>query len=216
MLGGHVRNTMLLGLCPLFISAVLLQGRGGQHKLALWFILLAAIGLEFILLGGHLLINNGKVFVLKKMQMKPDFWFPWTVFTSQNIFILLMGGTFWITIIVLGFPAQTWQHVLLGITILIIPLRRSLNFTRERFKQSLTDEALHLLTITLGTFFLAGTLSSFIIPPGQPTQQGSSVPLMVIWIIAILVALFCLILFLDHLTKRTKTFKKEKSAPKQF
>ena len=204
MLHGHVRNTLLLGLCPIFISATLLLNRDDQLQHILWFILLFTTGLELILLGGYKLIHEESAHLLKTMQASPDRWFPWTVFTIQNLFILLNGGLFWVTIIVLGFPAQTWQHLLLGITTLIIPVRRSLSFTRERFRHSMMDETLHLLMIVLSTLFLAGTLTNSFQPPGEPTVPGSALPLMVIWIVAILVIFGCFVLFLDRMQRTRK------------
>lgn len=139
--------------------------------------------------------------------------FPVILIFSQGWFLLLTAMLIWFTIVELGFIANTLQHALLFLVLLLIPVRRILAGTDSHSispRRELTARGLTYLNVMVITLFIASAVSNTILPEQQAGVFANEAPLgaILVWLSAVLILLTCFVLFLDHIVRKMPTSPK--------
>ncbi len=198
----HYLYTRLLGLLPIGVSLLFLLARASRAGPGLWCVMGVCVGLELILWGSF------KLYFLRQQQTRlgaslaaaSDSWFPYLLFSLQNIFFILVLLMLWFTLSDLGFPAQTIEHSLFVLLLIMIPVRRfirRMQLVTPSSRIHFTDRIFRYLTAIIATLFVGGCMTRFMIPPGTSLTWHAPPGVVFVWVIGILIILGCLLLIFD-------------------
>lgn len=198
----HYLQTRLLGLLPIGVSTLFLLARASRAGPGLWCVCGVCLGLEILLWGAF------KLYFLRQRQSRlgaylaatSDLWFPYLLFTLQNLFFILLLLMLWFTLADLGFPAQALEHSLFILLLAMIPVRRfirRMQLVTPSSKVHFADRIFRYLTTIIATLFVAGCMTRFMIPPGTSLTWHAPPGVVFVWVIGVLIILGCLLLMFD-------------------
>jgi hypothetical protein len=131
--------------------------------------------------------------------------FPALLIGLQGGFIVLAALLIWNTLPDLGFsPGRMSSIALFGI-LLLSPVRRILAGTAPAAPSApreLITESLGYLSAIFATLFIAGFLTQLVPPPEDPESEPFPMGTIIIWVLATLAVLTCVILFIDHVVRK--------------
>jgi hypothetical protein len=202
----HVLATQKLGLVPLFMALLLAVATRGGPGPGLWSALGIGAGLHLILWGAHGLIHTleRKSPVGNSLARNADAWFPLFLFSIQGAFTLLTVAILWLTMCDLGFPVTLAHHVevvLLALLALAYRLAHEAALADEAPRYELAAKLARNLIIILATLWIAGTVTSILIPPGESLPKEKIPGFTAMWIAASVVILLCVATFLDRVAR---------------
>ena len=198
----HYLYTRLLGLLPIGVSMLFLLARASRAGPGLWCIMGVCLGLELILWGSFKLyfLRPQPSRLGERLAAASDAWFPYLLFSFQNIFFILVLLMLWFTLSDLGFPAQTIEHSLFVVLLTMIPVRRfirRMQLVTPSSRIHFADRIFRYLTTIIVTLFVAGCMTRFMIPPGTSLIWHTPPGVVFVWVIGILIILGCLLLMVD-------------------
>lgn len=204
--GRHVATTRRLGLVPLAIALLLMTAARGGPGPGLWSALGIAVGLHLILGGAHALIRTPghRTPVGDSLARRADEWFPLFLFAMQGAFALLTVAILWLTMCDLGFPVTPAHHievVLLALLALAYRLAHEAALADDHPRYELAEKLARNLIVILVTLWIAGTLTSILIPPGETLPKEKIPGFTAMWVAASIVILICVATFLDRLVR---------------
>ncbi|MBN1269642.1 MAG: hypothetical protein JXB04_08645 [Kiritimatiellae bacterium] len=208
------RHIQVLGLVPLLLGVMLaLSSRTGPGPGHVAILGLAG-GLELLLWGAynlHFERDPGTGWS-RRLVAASDRWFPVALFAIRSLLYMLLFAALWFTIIDLGFPSSFLLHAMFFAMLLLWPLhgvaRESVRSDRTQRHELLEALARFALTV-LVTLFVAAGLTRFMLPPDQPLTGDAPPGPVFVWVVAVLVILFCAILLADRVVK----YRREQGPP---
>ena len=202
----HVEATRRLGLLPIFVTLVLMLARNANPGPGLWCALGLSIGLELLLWGAYAICleKDLRSRTATYFALTADAWFPLFLFTMQNGFVFISAAVLLVTIEELGFPATLLENSLIILLILLLPAYRLASEkarVTESTRWALTSEGCRYFAIAIGAVWMASTITLFLAPPGTPLSHEFFPIAVILWVLAAVVILVCLMLFADHVLK---------------
>ncbi len=202
----HYRRTLAIGAVPMVLSVWLAFSHAPRVGPGLW----AAAGFS---LSGLLSLWSLKRMLAVPPRARLAGWYarnaqslyPAALIVTQGWFVLLSTCLIWFTFIGLGYTVTPAHHILLGGVLLFAPIRRILRGTEPMHPSPLRElmtEGLDYLNACVFTLFVAAFASLFILPPGTLITHEVPLGLILVWFVATIVILTCIILFLDHIVRK--------------
>lgn len=136
--------------------------------------------------------------------------FPALLIGLQGWFVLLTALLMWFTVAELGFPGGIFSGINLFGILLLAPIRRILAGTEPAHPHPLREllsEGLGYLNAILVTLFITGVLTAINRP--SPTSTEPPMIIILIWMVAVLTILTCVILFLDHIVRKMPPLQRD-------
>lgn len=205
----HVKVALNLALLPLILCGMLLYAQGGRVGPQLWLVAGISLGHWMMLWGAfrmHHVTLRRSAFATRLVEQS-NAWFPYFQIGIHGgvaaAFVLL----FWFTLSDLGLSFTWIQHVLLLALLVQWPVRRGLRFWlqgRESPSGTLAYVFLSYAHWIQFTVFLAVTLTGIMVPPEQYRTSNFPMIGLVIWLPAVLVILVMIVLFLDHIFRKSQ------------
>lgn len=138
----------------------------------------------------------------RRLMASRDRWFPLMLFFIQNIYLFLIVSVLWFSMVALGLTVHIWVHINLYILLSLLTVRRLLSEWAGLQDSSIRtpiQDGLQFLTGIVITLLLATALTHFFAPFGHPITGDNSLPLIFVWVIAVLIVLFYIILLIDRI-----------------
>jgi hypothetical protein len=138
--------------------------------------------------------------------------FPALLIALQGGFIILAAMLIWFTLPDLGFSPGPMSSISLFGILVLSPIRRILAGTappNPTARRELLTEALGYLSTILATLFIAGFLTHMVPPPEDPEAENVPMGTIIIWVLATLTILTCIILFVDHIVRKIPPSRRE-------
>jgi len=206
---GHFQLTQRLGMAPLAISLIMMFAHRGFPAPGLWAALGLSVGLQLLLTGCHgiCFARDIQTRAATYLALTSDGWFPLFLFSIQTGFMFVSMGLIWFTLLELGFPTTTWLQLNLATFLLTIPACRILaDIARSTasIRWTAAAEACRYLSLVLAAIWIAGTLMLFMAPPDKPIPPDKYIFAIILWLLVALLALTCVMLFVDHLLHAEK------------
>ena len=205
----HVRLTQQLGLVPIAMALIMMFAHRGPPAPGLWSALGLSVGLQLILAGCHGVCFARQI-VLRPttyLVLVSEAWFPLFLFTIQSALMFVTVGLIWFTLLELGFPTTAWLQINLGLLVAAIPGCRLVNNLAQSTQHDrwiAINEACRYAAIVFATTWTAGSITLFMAPPGTRMPPNLYIFAVILWLIVVLVALTCAMLFVDHLLQARK------------
>lgn len=204
--GEHYRRTLIIGLVPFLLSLWLAKSHFPQIGPGLW----ATAGFS---LSGLLALWSLKGMIDYPPHSRVAIWyaknaqdlFPATLIVMQGWFVLITACLIWFSFAELGYGATVFHHILLLGILLLAPIRRILRGTEPQHpspRRELLTEGIDYLNVCMFTLFIAACMSLFILPPGTLITHEVPLGLILVWFIATMVVLTCVVLFVDHIVRK--------------
>jgi hypothetical protein len=124
------------------------------------------------------------------------------LFSTQTLFMFLIVSVLWFSIVALGLTVHLWIHINLYVLLTLVTIRRLLSewaSTQESYIRTPVQDGLQFLTGIVITLLLATALTHFFAPFGHPVTGDNSMPLIFVWVIAVVIILFYIILLIDRI-----------------
>jgi hypothetical protein len=206
--GHHVKLALNLGLLPLFLCGMLIYARGGQAAPQLWLVAGISLGHWMILWSAYRMhsVTLRRSRLGTRLVENSNAWFPYLQIGIHGGVAAALIFLFWFTLCDLGMPSTLTQHLLLLALLIMWPIRRSLRFTLHG-KISPSWETgyvflsyFHWIVFTL---FASLTLTGSLVPEDQNRSASFPMMAMLIWVPAVLIILILIVLFLDHVFRKS-------------
>ena len=203
----HYRMAFSMGLIALILAALLLTTRGWPGAPGLWSALGLAVA-TLLMLWSVRAAHAPRAPVSERTRRwvaVSDAWYPVFLVTMQNAAVAIILFQIWFTLVDLGFPAGLLQHILLSVILFCISLRRALQARRVVNGLPLStvaDDFLGYFSISLITLMLARSAYLGLVPEDAQLRREVPAAAVVIWILASLLILSCIVLFIDHTLRR--------------
>ena len=204
------RVTQRIGWFPLFVTIVMMGAAPEGPGPGLWCVLGLALGFELILWGAYTLHTDpgDRSRIGERLRTTSDQWYPYLVFITQNVFVLLTIALFWLTLVKLGgIPSSVWINVNMLLLILLIPVYR---LSKETMRQSddvkhvLWEKASRYLMVILGITLAMALWLKASLPESGPIPPDVMFRILFLGVIACLVILTCIALLMDFWFRRKK------------
>ncbi len=201
----HFRRTLVTGLLPVGIA--LFMAASPKALGPGWYstVGLAAAGL-LLLTGLRGLHTESRLTRSARWLVQhTEGWYAALLVMLQNYFVAILVLLLWFAIADLDFPATPLQNVLLLALLLLAPVRRILDGTYTPNPGPLREilmESLRYLNASLIAVFVASTLSTIMMPPGDNFANGLPPTLVLVWLPAVLVVLGSGVLLIDHILRK--------------
>lgn len=199
------RHTRLVGLLPLVVVTLLMAARRGSPPPSLWGALGVTVSLHLLLWGCYDLYHTqGRRTRLGEwLAVRSDSWYPSFSFLIQNLFVVVLFYVLWTTLRQMGYPAKWWDHALVGILLVIIPVRRLIHYLANDLYSArlhMVDDILRCLVI-IGLTFLFTTFILWFITPEKPSAYKLPFHIITVWVICVLIVLANLVLLVDRILR---------------
>lgn len=204
----HYNRVRLLGLIPLGVALAFLWYAPEFYTPLLYGAIGAAAALHLMLWSSYEAHFGGKHTGWTKRKLEAsDTWFPGHMILCQSGFFAVTLGVFWFFVCSLGFPASILDHLLLAAWLLGWSLQRVLRARLYVDPDNGTLETAHeffrFSNIATMGFLIASLVTDFAGTggDGNPNQDFLLVG-MAVWLPAVLVAVGCVVMFLDHMIRK--------------
>lgn len=206
----HYNRARLMGLVPVAVTGALYFLAGGHLDPLFVGGLGCALGFHLMLWSAYEAHFGGRHTRLTRHLLSgTDVWYPGVLILCQNGFIAVTVIVFWFILCTLGFPAGSPDHLLLGAWLITWPVLRVLRARHHAVpdRRGLENAFVffRLFHFTLLSFLVASLVHSLFAPPAvysnSPDQQAAVLDLF-IWLPAVLIAVGCLVMFVDHLLRQ--------------
>lgn len=200
-----IRHTRHAGWLTGLMATAFIWAFWPDQYLLNWAILGLAAGMGLTVAGALNLSDQPDAYGLKwtpQLVATRTLWFPYLLFGAQTVYLFGLVALIWFALPELGVPLNLGLHVSMFALLTLITLRRLIGeWARQRAKYSTLPlrEVLHLSTTMLVTLLLAIAASHAVSPFGHPITGDNTLPLVLIWLIAVFVLLCSMILLADRL-----------------
>lgn len=203
------RMAQKMGLFPIFVALVMMFARPAGPGPGLWCVFGLAAGLELLLWGGYFLHEDpaGRPGFGQRMKTASDSWYPYFIFTIQNMFILLTVVIFWLTLQELGVPSSFWINLHLVLIAALIPGYRIANemmLRKDNIKYVLYEKSCRFLIVILCTTLALMIFLRYSLPAAGAANPDVLIRILIVGVLSCLVILTCVALLLDFWFRRRK------------
>lgn len=204
-----IKYTLQAGWLTAILAAVLLWAQPDKSPPGYWVILGTALGGLMILRGALDLraATKHRTQLATRLTASVDHWFPLLLFSAQTVYMFLLVALMWFTLPSLGVYLHPLLHVGLFSLLTLIAIRRLIAEWARHKGPSIrlpVQDGLQYTTATIVTLLVAIALTHAISPFGHPITGDNSLPIVIIWVIASLVILCCIILFVDRIFSKRR------------
>ncbi len=204
----HYNRARLLGLIPVGVAFVFLFYAGDYYTPLLYCALGTSLAFQLMLWAAYEAHFGGRHSAWTRRRLQnSDNWFPSFVIVCQNAFFAITLAVFWFIICRLGFPANILDHGLLAAWVFVWPilrvLRARLYLDSHNSNLETSYEFFRYTNVALIAFLIASLITDFATQEAGPAPSHDYTMLgMFVWLPAALVAVGCVVLFLDHLVRK--------------
>lgn len=204
----HYNRARLLGLIPVGVALAFLYYVGDYYLPLLYGALGTSLALHAMLWSAYEAHFGGRHSAWTRQRLEnSDRWFPSFLIVCQNGFFAITLAVFWFIMCRVGFPASLLDHVLLAGWVFVWPVLRVLRARLyvDPYNSNLESafEFFRGVNICLITFLVASLITDFSLnsADGQPNRDFMMLG-MFVWLPAALIAVGCVVMFLDHLIRK--------------
>lgn len=204
----HYNRARVIGLIPVGVSLAFLYYAGDFYRPLLFGGLGTACGLHLMLWSAYEAHFAGRHTGWTHRRLEDsDAWFPSFLIICQNGFFAITLAVFWFILCRLGFPASLLDQALLAAWVCVWPvlrvLRARLYVDAHNANLETSYEFFRAASVSLVAFLVASLVTDFALSNAAETPNYDLTWIgMFVWLPATLVAVGCVVMFLDHLIRK--------------
>ncbi len=204
-----IAHTVQAGWLSVALALLLLWAFGGQQQPLHWAILGVSAGLLCLIKAARMLPLSAphRLRITEYLTRTREDWFAYLLFAAQTIYMFTLPALLWFSLPAIGVPLSPALHIGLFSMLTLIAIRRFLGeWALRRTTQSKfpLQEILRSITTIIMTILVAIAATHAISPFGHPITGDNTMPIVVIWVIAVFIILSALILLIDLLSGRRR------------
>ena len=204
-----IRYVRQAGWLTVLLAALLLWARTEKTPPGYWVVMGTALGALMVLRGALALHTSGhhRTRLADRLSQSREQWFPYLLFGTQTLFLYLLVSVLWFTLPALGVNLHFILHIGLYVLLTLITVRRLIaEWARHKVAvvRLPVQDGLQYTTTVIVTLLVAVAMSHAVSPFGHPITGDNSMPIVIIWVIASLIILCCIILLIDRLFGRRR------------
>ncbi len=204
-----IRYVRQAGWLTVLLAALLLWAQTGKSPPGYWVVMGMALGTLMVLRGALELQTSAhhRTQLAGRLSQARERWFPYLLFGTQTLFLYLLVSVLWFTLPALGVDLHLILHIGLYVLLTLITVRRLIaEWARHKVAvvRLPVQDGIQYTTTIIVTLLVAVAMTHAVSPFGHPITGDNSMPIVIIWVIASLIILCCIILIIDRLFGRRR------------